>query len=232
MSTSLFYWDCRGRGQPLRDFFYDREIDFTDEQLQSVEGNPGWPELKADAARTGPFGTLPVLHDRGRMIAETEVIIRYLQQQHGIEHNLEDPIHLRDAMAQSAAAETRSWALAVIRTGDADTMKAHLTWASEKYRRLDAFVPDDQPYFGGEAPSFADFYAMEAVFEMKYICGEQAEAFLQQLPKLNRLYERVVDRPGIAANWSSRPSRLGGPVGEAEVLAGLGEVDWSSCWMS
>ena len=109
-------------------------------------------------------------------------------------------------------------------------MKAYLSWASEKYRRLDAFVPEDQPYFGGGAPSFADYYAMEAVFELRYVCGEQAEMFLGALPNLNALYERVAKRPGLAASWASRPKRLSGLVTEPENLSKLAGVDWSSCW--
>ncbi|MEM8767196.1 MAG: glutathione S-transferase family protein [Pseudomonadota bacterium] len=228
MSLTLLYWDCRGRGQPLRDFFLDRAIEFDDEQLESTEGNPGWPALKADAAKTGPFGTLPVLRDGARMIVETEVIIHYLQQKFGPVRNLEDPRDLRDAMAQSAAAETRSWALAAVRGSAAAA--ATLTWASEKYRRLDAFVPHEQPYFGGEAPSFADYYAMEAVVDLKHVCGEQAGLFLAELPKLDALYERVRQRPGLAAGWSARPERLSGLVSEPAVLADLATVDWSSCW--
>ncbi len=226
----LLYWDCRGRAQPIRDFLADRAIEFEDEQVASTEGNPHWPALKADRSRTGPFGTLPVFHDGNRMVAETEVIVRYLQQQQGIQPDLTNAADLRDATAQSAAADTRSWALAAVRSSDASGMKAYLTWAVDKYRRLDTFVPDDQPYFGGDLPSFADFYSMEAVFDLKHLCGEQAELFLQELPKLHDLYQRVAARPGIVTGWSARPERLGGLVDELDVLRGLGDVDWSSCW--
>lgn len=75
----LVYWDCRGRAQPIRDFLIDREIAFTDDQIPGEDIPTAWPALKADASRSGPFGTLPLLFHEDRVIAESDVIIRYLQ---------------------------------------------------------------------------------------------------------------------------------------------------------
>ena len=67
--TLLRYFDCRGRGQPLRYALSELSPGFEDARVP-LDGFPGtWMEMKKDRSKAGPFGALPLLVQDGVEVA-------------------------------------------------------------------------------------------------------------------------------------------------------------------
>jgi glutathione S-transferase len=242
MVPTLRYFDCRGRAQPLRDFLWDRGVVFNDEQVSLTPVAQEWPRLKQDQTRSGPFGTLPVLewdqHEGGPAVLMAETlpiaafVVRRLQTHAGLPSRIVATLE----MTRSAAyidlilwAGHMLWSDITNPGADVESaVRLQAPRALEKLKRLDALAADGD-FFGGAEPSLADFFVLEGAESLIHMMGRPAVAFVNALPRLGPLCERLRRRPAVKAVWASgaRPARLTGRPDELEVVHRLRAADWS-----
>ncbi|KAK3273245.1 hypothetical protein CYMTET_18505 [Cymbomonas tetramitiformis] len=79
--TTLRYWDCQGRGEPLRMMLEDWEVPYTNEVIP-LEQEAEWEERRNYSSFAGPFGQLPVLEfvepEELRTVVQTPAIAQYI----------------------------------------------------------------------------------------------------------------------------------------------------------
>ena len=71
-SYKLYYFEGRGRAEPIRLLFAYKGIQYEDIRIPGDK----WPEIKPDM----PFGTMPVLEEDGKKLGGTLVILQYLAE--------------------------------------------------------------------------------------------------------------------------------------------------------
>mmetsp|Transcript_44414 Transcript_44414/g.74079 ORF Transcript_44414/g.74079 Transcript_44414/m.74079 type:complete len:259 (+) Transcript_44414:158-934(+) len=78
--TTLRYFDCRGRAEPLRYMLEDWEVAYTDEVVKL--NRQEWNEKREMSSFAGPFGQLPILEwadpEELRTVAQTLAIAQYV----------------------------------------------------------------------------------------------------------------------------------------------------------
>lgn len=88
----LNYFDCRGRGHPIRILLEDAlplSVAYAERHVALERAAAEWPQLKNDPDFAGPYSTLPVLHwidDDGKthVVAQTLAIYQYLGRRLGL----------------------------------------------------------------------------------------------------------------------------------------------------
>ena len=99
---TLRYFDARGRGQFLRDYFKTRKVSFTDERVPIGDEFAAWRAMRDDRTRAGPFQKLPVLHWGDRLIPEMLMIAAFVHEASGDAGSLSDEENLRHGLLTSS----------------------------------------------------------------------------------------------------------------------------------
>jgi len=73
----LYYFDIRGRAEPIRFTFAQAGVPFEEVLIPGLE----WQKCKEQM----PFGQIPVLEVDGKQLSQSAAILRYLGSQHGLE---------------------------------------------------------------------------------------------------------------------------------------------------
>ncbi|MGR4872252.1 glutathione S-transferase family protein [Variovorax sp. LARHSF232] len=181
---------------------------------------PDTPEHSADWLRRWPLGKFPLLIDGGRSIAETSIIIEYLQLAH------RGPLALLPSEAM-AALDVRfldrffdlhvmtpiQHAVAGALTGDAGKRQDGLVAAVEKLERayawLEGHLADRRPWAAGKDFTLADCAAAPSLFY-----ADWTHRISDAYPVLKAYRARLLARPSFArAVEEARPYRPLFPLG-------------------
>jgi glutathione S-transferase len=181
---------------------------------------PDTPEHSADWLRRWPLGKFPLLIDGGRSIAETSIIIEYLQLAH------RGPVALLPSEAM-AALDVRFLdrffdlhvmspiqnAVAGALTGDAGKRQDGLVAAVEKLERayawLEKHLADERPWAAGKDFTLADCAAAPSLFY-----ADWTHRISDAYPVLKAYRARLLARSSFArAVDEARPYRPLFPLG-------------------
>jgi len=235
----LRYFACRGRAQPLRDFLYDADIKFQDEQFEFETFPHPWLEARSNRDFSGPFASLPVFQQGDFQISETLAIASYLEHTIGQKNIHRDECKLATLNMISSACYLEIivsigeliWSEGLspqLRLEDAISEK--LPKILDKLRSVDRLVPNDDKYFGGNIPSVADFFVFEAFDAIRYFLGPNNAPLTQRLRELDGLSRRLLSRPRFAAMFTAgfRPASMTSYPEENAVIEKARAIEWTT----
>lgn len=218
--TTLRYFECAARGQPLRFALAEFLPDYVDERVP-LGKDSGWGERRLEPDFGGPFATLPVLNIDGLVLSQALAIADYLTRKLGQEP-ADEATRMRHVMARTAAQMDVVELLTTLlwtRTDPAPALLARARMgkarAAEKLMQISALLPADASLFGGATPNVTDCFVFEAMRGAEQVFGE---AVSEGAPKLRAHAELMRARPAIAAELSRIPARLTGSPWEAQVI--------------
>ncbi len=208
----LRYFPIVGRAQAIRHALHEAGVPFVDKHVSPVE----WAEEQENPAVGGLLGGLPTLTWGAHTVGETLAIASYLGRRLGHHDGLDG-----DAIARIETISSGCYLEVLVRLMElfwadrlypgcdvAQAFPAHLARMLEKLGRLEASAPGGSAWFtpSRPAPTFADFFAGEAVEALRYVFGEAREPALRaRLPRLSALADRLRAHPALAPAWSARP---------------------------
>ncbi len=198
MTTTLTYFDARGRAEPIRLVLAYAGVPFEDRGLSHEQ----WAKAKAET----PLGQLPYLvvgdADGERVIPQTMAIVRHLARANGLDGKDELERVAADVAAETALdARTAhsqlrfspAWADEAAKAKfAAETVPAHLA-------RLDKLI-GDRTWFASSAPTYADLVAFDT---LDRLVGAWP-AILAGSPRLAAFVDRVRALPELASYLASR----------------------------
>jgi glutathione S-transferase len=183
MAYTLRYFNLRGRGAALRMFLEDKRVNWVDEVVPW--GTPAWAPLKADAALSGPFGTLPALswvtlEGNHVVLNETMAIAAFVSRLPPESHSLADAQWAQSLQVASKVhfdivTPVLNTLWAPTRMKGMDIKGVH-TAVSGALRRIEkgTFNVDGRPYVVGEDTSIGDYFLFEALDRLSHVllcCG-------------------------------------------------------------
>lgn len=194
----LTYFDFSGsRGEECRLALVAAGIDFEDNRIK----RPDWAALKP----TTPFGSVPYLEVDGKQLGESNAILSYVGNQHGLLPS--DP--WEQALAQAVlsagegmrAAVTKTFGLPddKVQAAREELVNGPLTsWAANLEKQIQG------PFFGGAGLGIADIkiFMVASWFE-KGVLDHVPTDVLQAYPKLQAVMKGVREEPKIAA-WLAK----------------------------
>ena len=197
-TTTITYFDARGRAEPIRLLLAYAGVPFEDRGLTFDQ----WAAHKPSA----PLGQLPYLVERSGdaevVIPQAMAILRHLAREHGLDGKDEAERLAADVAAETAvdlrAAFTQlrfspAWADAAAKAKfGAETVPVHL-------RRLDKLL-GDRPWFASSAPTYADLYVADGLDRI----GDTWPDALAAFPRLAAHRERVLALPQLAKYLATR----------------------------
>jgi len=202
---TLRYFDCRSRGQAIRFALTAAGVDFDEERLPVSE----LVDFRARASAPeigGPFGSLPVLHWDGVVVAQTLAVASHLAARLDGDHVALASRTLREMVCNAAHLDMQVPYTGLFWRGpeDREAIRAsaegllrHLHQKALQLERLHAERCGGAVYFGGEVPSVADAFVHESLDRAKTIF---ADAFsLAEIPRMRALSESYGAKPAIAA---------------------------------
>ena len=195
--TTLTYFDFEAsRGLECRLALSVAGVEFEDRRIQRAE----WPALKP----TLPYGALPVLEQDGRLVAQSNAILRYVGAQHGLLPSDPWVVAEHDAVLQSV--EDLRYKLPGFGLSDDEkkTKRAEFAagWLAQWAQTLDARIQG--PFLEGDTLHVADIklYTILRAF-MNGIYDHLPASLFDAYPKVQALYAAVDAHPGIR-RWLDR----------------------------
>lgn len=195
--TTLTYFDFEAsRGLECRLALSVAGVEFEDRRIQRAE----WPALKP----TLPYGALPVLEQDGRIVAQSNAILRYVGAQHGLLPSDPWVVAEHDAVLQSV--EDLRYKLPGFGLSDDEkkTKRAEFAagWLAQWAQTLDARIQG--PFLEGDTLHVADIklYTILRAF-MNGIYDHLPASLFDAYPKVQALYAAVDAHPGIR-RWLDR----------------------------
>jgi len=195
--TTLIYFDFEAsRGLECRLALSVAGVEFEDRRIQRAE----WPALKP----TLPYGALPVLEQDGRLVAQSNAILRYVGAQHGLLPSDPWVVAEHDAVLQSV--EDLRYKLPGFGLSDDEkkTKRAEFAagWLAQWAQTLDARIQG--PFLEGDTLHVADIklYTILRAF-MNGIYDHLPASLFDAYPKVQALYAAVDAHPGIR-RWLDR----------------------------
>lgn len=190
----LTYFDFSGsRGEECRLALVAAGVEFEDNRIK----RPDWAALKP----TAPFGCVPYLEVNGDTLGESNAILSYIGNRHGLLPS--DP--WQQAQAQAILSACEGMRAAVNKTFGLDEDKVQAareelvsgpvtSWASSLEKKIQG------PFFGGAALGVADIkiFMVASWFE-KGVLDHVPTDVLQAYPKLQALMAGVRNEPKIKA---------------------------------
>ena len=192
-NLTLTYLTFRGLGEPIRLMLEDLGVAYEDKRVGGAE----WDALKPHMQ----FRQVPRLQDGPRTLFQCQAILRYLARPRGLCGEDEDERIRNDISAEAARdVQQRLWDHFWSPGSDgAEASEAFETGTLSDQLQLIADWLGRAPYFGGERPLFADFYALTVL--------EEAAAFFprgfKRMPVLTDYRARMYARPRLAAYAAS-----------------------------
>ena len=195
--TTLTYFDFEAsRGLECRLALSVAGVEFEDRRIQRAE----WPALKP----TLPYGALPVLEQDGRIVAQSNAILRYVGARHGLLPSDPWVVAEHDAVLQSV--EDLRYKLPGFGLSDDEkkTRRAEFAagWLAQWAQTLDARIQG--PFLEGDTLHVADIklYTILRAF-MNGIYDHLPASLFDAYPKVQALYAAVDAHPGIR-RWLDR----------------------------
>jgi len=189
----LTYFGFRGLGEPIRLVFEDLALPYVERRV----GGADWDALKPLL----PFRQMPVLETGGRTIVQSHAILRFLARAHDLYGADEDARIRADATADAVRdAQNALWDHFWSPGSDAagPTQAFGAGRLARDLERLEAWLGAG-PCFAGEAPTFADYYALTYLDE----AAAYFPAAFDAAPALTRFRARMAARPRLAAYAAS-----------------------------
>ena len=97
----LRYFDIRGRGQAIRNFFNAKKT-FIDTRIPLEANFATWSQICNDTSQVGMFKKLPILEVGKEQISEGLVILDYIHTHFGGGHSMPEKQNLQHAMLRSS----------------------------------------------------------------------------------------------------------------------------------
>ena len=232
----LRYFDCLGRGEPLRYILYDSGVQFEDfkigfdEESISVWHN----EHKKEVKHSGFFKSLPVLnvyHEDGTVftLSQSLAIAIYLAEKLGYfnDFNLEEKA--RNIMIATAAYEdifslVNQLLWAPIRNPAADLeneYKKLKVAIAPRLSYLSSLLGENDYFSGKDKPSLADYFVLYAVQKVQLLFTKE---FLEgNNGNLLQLKQRLEARENLGKYLPNQPAKQTGSPAEQNVLSSLQE---------
>jgi glutathione S-transferase len=190
----LTYFGFRGLGEPIRLMLEDLGVAFEDRR---VGFGDEWAALKSEMQ----FRQMPRLQDGARTIFQSQAILRYLARPRGL-CGEDDAERIRCDVSAEAARDLQQRLWDHFWSPGSDAAEASAAFEAGTLAdqlALTAAWLGDAPYFGGERPLFADYYALTVL--------DEAAAFfpsaVERAPALAAYRERLYARPPLAAYAAS-----------------------------
>jgi glutathione S-transferase len=199
----LTYFQFRGLGEPIRLLLEDLGLAYEDRRIDLLSAD--WPALSPQL----PFRQLPRLEIDGLTLFQSNAILRYLARANGLGGETEAERIGCDVGVEAARdVQQRLWDH--FWSPGSDTGAAAAAFAdgqlAHELGKLGGWL-GDAPYFGGERPLFADYYALTVVDEAAAFFPGAVERSIALAAYRRRMYAR----PGLAAYAASgRQSELFG----------------------
>jgi len=199
MSTSyeLLYFPIRGRAEPIRLLFAAAGVSFTN------TGVTNWPELKPKT----PLGQLPVLIERSesgeRQIAQSMAIVRHLARVFDLYGKDETEKTTTDIAAETINDWRGKFApvqFAAFMKTDPAVIDKYWADLPGTLRVIDGLLGSCTWFGGGEAPTYADVLAFDALDNHVALKPES----LADFPKLRALHDRFRALPNVASYLEKR----------------------------
>jgi glutathione S-transferase len=195
VSTTLTYFDYPGgRGEDCRIALHLAGVAFTDDRVQG-----DWAARRGDT----PYGSLPVLDEDGRKLAQSNVILAYLGRRHGL--HPADP--WRAAVHEEVMASVEDLRQRMPNPTDPDEKRAaREAFAAGWVRRWAETVSGHVvgPFLEGDALHVADlklYVLLKGLLAGAYDhVGPEAIA---EFPALRALHDAVAAHPGVVS-WNAR----------------------------
>jgi len=189
----LTYFGFRGLGEPIRLMLEDLGLPYEDHRVSDAE----WADLKPKL----PFRQMPRLEDGDVTLVQSQAILRYLARPRGLDGETEAERIRCDISTESARdLQQRLWDH--FWSPGSDQAEAVAAFEQETLAHqldLTAAWLGAAPFFGGERPLFADYYALTVL--------DEAAAFfpsvVEREKSLAAYRARMYARPGLRAYAAS-----------------------------
>jgi hypothetical protein len=231
-TTTLTYFDARGRAQYLRYYLRYRDVQHDDDRVQLSADFSAWLAIRGDRTVVGPFHKLPVLHWGGQLIAETAVIHAFLHKTLGDQARLSEEENLRHEMLASSLQVdvmlpigTLIWAdvayagvdLAALTKRTAERLRGHLASLN---RTLDEWQWLER---AKQRPvMLADCLLWEEISVAQHVFGDHLR--INETPTLARFYEECPAQALFASILGDHPCQITGRPAEASAIAKIHEL--------
>ncbi len=156
------------------------------------------PEQRAELVALWPLGKFPVLRDGERVVAESSIIVEYLDHRYPgprpllpRDHNAALEVRMWDRLVDNYVhAPMQELVLARLQGRSADVARAHATLATA-YGLADERLASSR-WLGGDELTLADCAAAPALFYAVTMLP-----FPAQCSRLSAYFERLVERPSV-----------------------------------
>lgn len=197
-SYTLIYFSPRGRPEPVRLLLHHAGVPFEDRHVRDT-----WMAVKP----TTPLGQLPVLIEHGpngdASYPQTMAFLRHLARKHGVAGRDEAEMFAADIAAEAANDVRQSLSGLRFSPGWTDEA-ARAKFAAETVPvglgRLSTLLGDRSFFGGGNAPTFGDFVAFDAIDSLVGIWPGCLAAF----PNLAAFADRVRALPTLRDYLAAR----------------------------
>jgi glutathione S-transferase len=195
----LTYFPLKGLAEPCRFIFALAGVEYEDVRIE----RDVWPEHKANY----PWGSLPVLEVDGKMLAQSNAILRYL----GKTYNLAGDNDLEAAKCDEMVEAMTDLKMAVIKyfteTDEAKKAEIKTSLESETFPKFltvwSKTVEVNNGFLVGKRLSYADL-CIASYLEVYSDMFPDMD-FLAKFPTLKSHQERVFNTPGIKEWIAKRP---------------------------
>jgi len=188
MPYKLVYFYVRGRGQALRYICADHDIPLEEQDTEFKD----WPTVKP----TTVFGQLPVLHDGGFEVAQSNAILRYVSRKHGL-YGKNEQEQAKIDMVNDQQEDVRLTYLRLIYQEYDAQKDNYIKTIPEKLATLEKFLGKnngEKGYFVGDKVSFVDYTMFDLLDNLLVL----APHCLDTLPLLKAFHDRFAKREKLA----------------------------------
>jgi len=193
----LSYFDVRGLAEPIRLIFAVKGIEYEDNRIE----REAWPEQKSNT----PWGSLPVLHEGDKVLAQSQSIQRYLGKKYNLAGDSDFEAAKCDEMVEAMTDVRTAYFKAFMETDEAkkaEGLKIHKTETFPKYlQKCNDILQKNGTYFVGKRLSYADLN----IASYLQIFSESLEGLLTAFPLVKAHQDTVFNTAGIKEWIAKRP---------------------------
>lgn len=194
----LTYFDFRALAEPARLVFALKGVEYEDNRI----ARDNWPQHKANY----PWGSLPVLEEGGKMLAQSNAILRYLGKKYNlvgdndfetaqVDELLEAMVDLRKESFSAVMEKDEAKKATLVETVKKETYPKYLKRFSEILEK------NGGKYFVGKNITVADIN----IANYLQIFSEVFEGILNDYPLVKAHQDTVFNTPGIKEWVAKRP---------------------------
>jgi len=195
----LTYFNARALAEPMRLMFALKGVEYDDIRIEKEE----WPAKKQDSQF--PWGSLPVLQDGGKVLAQSGSIQRYLAKKLDLAGSDDFEAAKCDEMIE-AMTDVRQAVFKMIKETDearkAEFMNTLKTETFPAYlKKFDAILQANGGFFVGKKISYADLN----IASYLQMFSEKFPELLECYPNLKTHQDTVFNLDGIKQWVTKRP---------------------------